>query len=611
MKNSLNRGIEGRILDEKGNPLEGLVVIAEGALSIERAILDNPLVKFAKKFSPISFKNDYELGESKTDKKGFYRIKYSPSKYKNILGDKPDIWVVVKDSLNSSELKKTDAFKAVDEAVKKVEDINIPRNWAKGWYVTLGGSNKSRFTVDNQVEILIDNQTVLESLVQSINKADSYVYLTQFEFNSDFQATYTTGEPAEYMVDVLKRASLRGVDVKIILNENLIIPDSYQEIEDIFKDSGVEVREFKAHELFMMHAKIMVADGKEAFVIGSPFKQEYWDTSQHLIKELKREGGPKHDVSVKLEGGSVHHVEEFFTQMWNYITHEGYEEKGKLNFQPPISQRNSGYNLTGKLPVQIARSITPGTFNKKGELGIFEGYRKAIAKAEEFIYLENQYFTNSNVVKALKNALKANRELQIIAVINENPDIPTYKKRQEQCLKKLGIESYEDALNHPQIGFFTLWSTGWENNQFKIQRIYVHTKLAVVDDLWATLGTANLDGSSLTHVNELKGFFDRKFHRNMEINVLIPELGKNADSEVENIRNTLWQEHLGIDISNIQIPPKGWLEIWQETARQNIKSLNQKKPSIKGQILPYSTETSARNQLEDLKIKTEEWEVLE
>jgi phosphatidylserine/phosphatidylglycerophosphate/cardiolipin synthase-like enzyme len=348
----------------------------------------------------------------------------------------------------------------------------------------------------------------------------------------------------------------------------------------------------------------MIRDGEEAYVIGSPFKQEYWDTTKHLITDLKREGGPKHDLSIKLEGGSVQHVEEFFIELWNYISKQGYQGKGMLKIHPPT-------RIKEKFPVQITRSITPGTFNKSGELGIFEGYRKAIAKAEQFIYLENQYFTNNNIVKALKNALKANRELQIIVVINENPDIPTYKNRQEQCMKKLGIESYEDALNHPQIGFFTLWSTGWKNKQLEIQRIYVHTKLAIVDDLWATLGTANLDGSSLTHVNELKGLFDRKFHRNMEINVLMPELGEYAKSEVQNIRNNLWNEHLGCDVSNMQIPSEGWLQIWQEIAQQNIKSLNHKKPSIKGQILPYSTETSAENQLEDMKIKTELWEVIE
>ena len=56
MKNSLNRGIKGRILDEEGNPLGGLIVIAEGAGSVEREIQENPIVKFTEKYSPIPIK---------------------------------------------------------------------------------------------------------------------------------------------------------------------------------------------------------------------------------------------------------------------------------------------------------------------------------------------------------------------------------------------------------------------------------------------------------------------------------------------------------------------------------------------------------------------------
>jgi len=97
----------------------------------------------------------------------------------------------------------------------------------------------------------------------------------------------------------------------------------------------------------------------------------------------------------------------------------------------------------------------------------------------------------------------------------------------------------------------------------------------------------------------------------MEFNILLPELGKYPNSEVEKIRNSLWQEHLGSNISQIQKPSHGWLEIWQKTALENIKSLNSLKPFIKGQILPYSTESSAENKLEDLKIKTDTLEVIE
>jgi phosphatidylserine/phosphatidylglycerophosphate/cardiolipin synthase-like enzyme len=205
--------------------------------------------------------------------------------------------------------------------------------------------------------------------------------------------------------------------------------------------------------------------------------------------------------------------------------------------------------------------------------------------------------------------MQSNKELQVIVLMNENPDIPGYKEWQNQGIEKLGIKSVKDILKHPQIGFFTSWSAGMGEEQFEIQPIYVHTKMAVVDDIWATVGTANLDGSSLTHVNELKGFFDAKFQRNMEMNVIIPKLDYNPNSTVEILRKTLWKEHLGID--HIKRPKSGWLEIWQKIALQNIESLNKNKPYLNGQILPYSKEKYVESQLEDLKINTKRWCLLE
>jgi phosphatidylserine/phosphatidylglycerophosphate/cardiolipin synthase-like enzyme len=358
-----------------------------------------------------------------------------------------------------------------------------------------------------------------------------------------------------------------------------------------------------------MRAKVVIVDGDEAYILGSPFKKDYWDSHQHIIHDPRRKDGqirPVHDISIKLKGGSVEHIEEFFIQMWNYISKEEYHGNSMLSLNKKDLNNKP---RRSKVPIQIARTITRDTLNKKEELGIFEGYRKAIAKAEDYIYFECQYFTNIDIIKALKNAMKANKDLQVIVVMNENPIIPTYKKWQNQCLEKLGIKSVEDNLNHPQISFYTLWSSLLNKKIITIQPLYVHTKLAIIDDIWATLGTANIDGSSLTHVNELKGFFDNKFHRNMEINVKIPILENRKIDDVKMLRINLWKEHLGDNL--IDKPDNGWLEYWKEIAIQNINSLKRTKPELKSQILPYSPEKDIKKQLEDFNIDTTGWNILE
>ena len=172
-----NRGIKGRILNENGEPFEGLVVVAEGAGKTEARIMDSDAIKLADKLSPVSLRKDFGLGQSHTDENGYYEIIYPPSSYSNLLNENPDIWVVVRDLLDVAELYRTEKFSAVSDTVKTLDDIHINQNWAEGWFVTLGGSDKSRFTTDNKLEILVDNEVELETLVQSINNSKSFVCL--------------------------------------------------------------------------------------------------------------------------------------------------------------------------------------------------------------------------------------------------------------------------------------------------------------------------------------------------------------------------------------------------------------------------------------------------
>ncbi len=210
-------GVQGRILDENGKPMMGLVVVVEGEGKTEASILNSKLVKLADKVSPVSLRPDHELGKSRTDKDGFYRITYSPNSYKTIFDEKPDVWVVVRDMLDVAELYKTDKFSAVSETIKKVEDIHINRNWANSWFITLGGTDKSRYTLDNDFEVLIDNEKELECIVKSINNAESYVYISQIEFDPDFVATFNSDDdlsPKDVLIDVLKNADERGSQCK-------------------------------------------------------------------------------------------------------------------------------------------------------------------------------------------------------------------------------------------------------------------------------------------------------------------------------------------------------------------------------------------------------------
>lgn len=117
-----NIGVEGRVIDEKGNPVEGLTVIAEdvdyGKMELNMLnLIESKFKSFIKQgFLSDSmdfikgryeillpFRDDF-LGTVITDKSGYYRIIYPPGRYREILDKEPDIKIIVKDKLGVFEL---------------------------------------------------------------------------------------------------------------------------------------------------------------------------------------------------------------------------------------------------------------------------------------------------------------------------------------------------------------------------------------------------------------------------------------------------------------------------------------------------------------------------
>jgi phosphatidylserine/phosphatidylglycerophosphate/cardiolipin synthase-like enzyme len=642
-----NIGVKGRIIDEKGNPIEGLTVIAEdedyGKLELnvldlveskvksfiknknlipDEGILGNSKDFITDRFKPLlSLRDDY-LGSAVTDEKGYYSIKYPQETYREILDKEPDIKIIVKDKLGVFEIRETEVHPNITSTIEKIDDIIINRAEIEGWQVTLNSDSPSRITSNNNFEILIDNHQAWEKMVEVVDEAKSYIYLTQFVFYPEFIPKFfkSTENPSDYKGDdslayKLLKAQNRGVDVKIIINENRVVPDNYDELYDYYKESDVEVRRYPAKGPYSMHAKVLVADGKKAFIIGSPFTQSYWDTSKHDINEprrLEKNEGPYHDVSTYFEGSVIHHIEEFFIEMWNYLSDMDFKGENKISENKSLNKETIHDNTSEKLPdfnpllrvenesLQIVRSITPKSISKKGETGVLEAYRKAITNAEDFIYLENQYFTNKYIIGALKKVLERKPELQIIMIINEVPDVPTYRSWQHYGFEYMGLDLQKLTIEHPQIGVFAKWSGKFQNGKNKLRNCYIHSKVAIVDDIWATIGTSNLDGSSLSYAEEFGSSELSGNHRNMEMNAIMYDMDFPQSGNIENFRKILWSEHLGMDITNLKRPQEGWLDLWKDKGYENINQLEKEEIILHGGILPYSTKNNPKEQIKDL-----------
>lgn len=130
-----------------------------------------------------------------------------------------------------------------------------------------------------------------------------------------------------------------------------------------------------------------------------------------------------------------------------------------------------------------------------------------------------------------------------------------------------------------------------------------------MDDKWTTIGTANLDGSSLSGAEEFKKVTNPEININMEINALILDVEKPLPGEVLDFRQELWEEHLGT--LQLKRPKGGWLELWEDVACKNVELLKKEEPSLQGQILPYTPARKAADKIKSLGISNEKLNVID
>jgi len=263
------------------------------------------------------------------------------------------------------------------------------------------------------------------------------------------------------------------------------------------------------------HQKAIVVDGRIAFVGGldmTDFDVDRWDTSDHPM----RSGLNWHDLCLHLEGETASDVARNFIQRWHAATGEDL----KLPTPPAESEPR-----TGTSQIQVVRTICSDAYKyaPKGEFGIAWAYQAAIRSAQSFIYLENQYLWSPAVVQEIKDALKrvTDPAFRVVLVLPAHPNIG--KGDTDVHVRELLAA---DTLGRVRV--FTLYTGArGPKERWEFKPIYVHAKVAIVDDQWFTVGSANLNGRGMEGDSELNA------------QVRDPELARA-------LRLRLWSEHLGL-----------------------------------------------------------------
>ena len=542
---------------------------------------------------------------------GYYRIEYSRWAYG--VERSPDLMIRVFDTVGRM-LHETPVINDVNTMTYDMQQIQIHTDELTGLFVTLGHESHVMLSGGNAVRFDIDNEEAFKQVTDMVEGSTESIAMSQLLLQVPTLYTVFNQDPVEgapfdngknFNARLLSHSSLNDVEVRIVLNRMFPDVTCTENVKDFLNENitanKIELRSIKSPLNGAMHAKFFIFDRKQAYINASPLLQEYYDGNQHRYQDFRRGKWenmyvvipasmikrPIHDVSVALRGPAVEHMYETFIDLWNSA--EVVESDIVLSDPPdalPLDPAviENGYKAA---QIQVVRTL-PGNDYYQGERGILEAYLRAIESAEDFIYIENQYFTEKAITTALIRTLKRRPELQLIIVVNLKVDGPWYDEYQSDRIREL-FESFSEEEAERRIGVFTLWTEDQTAaGEPVLVPIYIHSKVAMVDDKWATIGSANLDGQGLLYSQHLPSSFGvpaesyfeipnwENERRSVEVNLVITPDPMAPDQDVvAHLRHKIWEEHLGLsEIQSMNRPERGWLETWQVQASEKLRHLN-------------------------------------
>ncbi len=274
------------------------------------------------------------------------------------------------------------------------------------------------------------------------------------------------------------------------------------------------------------HQKIVVVDDAVAFCGGLDLAVGRWDTTEHRPRHPDRcapDGEPCppfHDLQMVIDGAAAAALAELVRARWLEAAC-----RQALPFEPtgdpwPDAVRP---DLTD-VEIGIARTI-PTMSGRPGVHEIKALYCRAVAAAERFIYIENQYLTADCVAEALVRRMTENPQLQVIVVGPKQP-AGWLEARSMGAGRERFVRRLEEAgvIDRFRLLYPVVVDGGDETP------VMVHAKVLTVDDGLLMIGSANLNNRSMGTDTECN---------------LVVEAASAAESEaIAGLRDRLLAEHL-------------------------------------------------------------------
>jgi cardiolipin synthase len=308
----------------------------------------------------------------------------------------------------------------------------------------------------NSVEVLLNGEEIFPAMLEAIRAGQRTITYAQY--------FYEDGPVARDIAEALADRCRAGVGVSILLDSfgTLNMPREY--VDDM-RRAGCHVAYFRplTESLFFEraqyrnHRRILVVDGRVGFTGGSGVSRK-WMGNGRLENHWR-------DTDVRIEGPVVEYLQGAFAENWLEAT--GIVLGGEPYFPRPVQPR-------GQVYAQAIRSSPAG-----GSFAIYTTFLLALASARRSIYITNPYFVLDDAMQdALLGARRRGARVVVLVPGRIDHNIVRQASRgQWGRMLRAGVEIWEYRAG------------------------LLHSKTAVIDGIWSTIGSTNLDNRSFS-VNE-------------------------------------------------------------------------------------------------------------
>jgi cardiolipin synthase A/B len=327
----------------------------------------------------------------------------------------------------------------------------------------------------NRIDVLLNGDEIFPAKLDLIRAARKTITYAQYVFEE--------GEPAADTAQALAERCRAGVKVHVLVDAvgSLMMPSQYR---DWLTEAGCELALYRPLSPWAMdrvnnrnHRRILVVDGR-AGVTGGSGTSGKWSGNG-------RQEGQWRDTDLRLEGPVVSQLQGAFAENWLEAT--GVALGGPDYFPSPIEPK-------GQVESQIVRSSPAG-----GSVAMYTMFLLAIASARRSIYITNPYFVPDD--KMLSTLLQARqRGVRVVLLLPGATDHNLVRQASRSELGRLlqaGVKVYE------------------------YRAALLHAKTMVIDSIWATVGSTNLDR--------------RSFELNEELNLVVynPDIARRLEGVFE------------------------------------------------------------------------------